>query len=258
MTPDSLRQAYRQFTTGVSLITTHGTAGPNVTAAEWTFNVSYEPFLISVHIGRGKATHDAIEQTGEFGVNIVAEDQVAAMALAGHFSKRVVDKLSSDLFDTYPAKRIKAPLIRGCLLNAECRVVQQVAMGDHTAFVGEVVEFTVDGSRNPVILHKGARRLGARIRRRADVTVAVTPMQAARGAGITATGELMAPSRAFKKIHIRLIDPKGIEIVEREALTGAEGYFSADLAIPAEAPSGVYVILARYRDAEGSARLRVT
>ncbi len=109
-TPD---EAYRLFTTSVALITTAGRRGPNVMAAEWTFNVSYEPFLISVHIAPDEATHEAIVETGEFGVNLVAEEQRVAMAFAGHFSRLDVDKLSSEAFETYPAKRIRAPMISG-------------------------------------------------------------------------------------------------------------------------------------------------
>ena len=118
MPSGNLRDAFPAFTTTCALITTDGPHGPNVMAAEWTFNVSYRPFLILVAIDPGNRTHDMILESQEFGVNLVAEDQVAAMGFAGHYSKADTDKLSSEAFDTFPAKHIRAPLIRGALLAA--------------------------------------------------------------------------------------------------------------------------------------------
>jgi len=37
-TSNNVDEAFRQFTTTVAFITTHGSRGPNVMAAEWTFN----------------------------------------------------------------------------------------------------------------------------------------------------------------------------------------------------------------------------
>lgn len=257
MSREELREAYRQFTTGVALITTHGSKGPNVMAAEWTFNVSYDPFLISVHVGPDKATYEAIVETEEFGVNIVAEDQLAPMAFAGHFTGREVDKLSSEVFETYPARRIRAPMIRGCLLNAECRVVEQVVLGDHTAFVGKVLEFSVNGSKGPVVLHKGARGLGPRIERATTLVLAATPSRASPGQTLSLEGELMAAGRGGKPISISLQTAQGEDVLSLGTSTDDEGYFSAELKLPTKLQSGRYRVVARYQEVEGGARLLV-
>ncbi len=257
MEPEERRQAYRQFTTTVGLITTHGSRGPNVMAAEWTFNISYDPFLISVHIDPTEATHGAIVETGEFGVNLLAEDQVVAMGFAGHFSKYDIDKLSSEVFETYPAKRIRAPMIRGAILNAECRLIQRLTLGDHTAFVGEVVEFSVDKSKGPVVLHRGPRRLGLRIRRSLALVVAVAPSEAKPGTALKVAGELTAPSRASKTLHISLLDAKGSPVAQVPAKTGQGGDVTLVIDIPSDAPPGDYVVEGRYRSATGRARLRI-
>ena len=44
------QKSQRYFMTGVSLITSNGSQGQNVMAAEWTMQVSYEPMLIAVFI----------------------------------------------------------------------------------------------------------------------------------------------------------------------------------------------------------------
>ncbi|MFQ5918429.1 MAG: flavin reductase [Thermoplasmata archaeon] len=258
MASADVREAYRQFTTGVSLVTTRGSKGDNVMAAEWTFHVSYDPFLICVHIRPGKATYDAIVETNEFGVNLVPEDLVNAMAFAGHFTGRDTDKLSSDLFDTYPAQKIAAPLLRGATLNAECQVVQQVPMGDHTAFVGEVVAFSVDGSQGPVVLHKGARHAGERIVRETVVAVASTPSAVASGDSVRIAGELMLKDAGARDIALTVLDSQGTEWAQGETTTAMNGRFEVELQIPRDAPSGDYRVWAHHGEAKGAARLQVS
>ncbi len=253
----ALREAYRCFTTSVALITTHGSKGPNVMAAEWTFNVSYDPFLIEVLVDPGNVTHEAIVETKEFGVNLASDEQAAAMAFAGHYSKRETDKLSSELFETYPATKIRAPLMRGCLLNAECRLVKQVTMGDHTAFVGEVVAFSIDPSRKPVILHRGPRHLGPRIERDAALVVAATPMDTTPGSTIALEGELMVPERGAKAIQLQLVDEDGAEVAEATVETDAHGNFLGKLVIPSDARPGTYQVLARSGEVQGKALVRI-
>ncbi|MDX1534277.1 MAG: flavin reductase family protein [Thermoplasmata archaeon] len=257
MASSSAREAYREFTTGVSLVTTRSSGGANVMAAEWTFHVSYDPFLISVHIRPGKATYDAIVESREFGVNMVPEAMVNAMAFAGHFTGRDTDKLSSDLFETYPAEKIGAPLLRGATLNAECRVVQQVPMGDHTAFVGEVIAFSVDDSQGPVVLHKGARSAGKRIVREHIVAVASTPASVAPGDAIVVAGELMRKDSASRKVDLILADAAGQEWAHAQATTEMNGRFRIEIPMPADAPGGNYAVRARHGDAQGSAHFSV-
>ena len=258
MSSGSLRDAYRAFATTVALITTNGPKGPNVMAAEWTFHVSYDPFLISVHIDPESVTHDEILAAGEFGVNLVNEEQVAAMAFAGHYSKADTDKLSSEAYETYPAKKIRAPMIRGSLLNAECRLVQHLPIGDHTAFIGEVVEFSVNPSKDPVVLHQGSRRLGDRILRSPAVVVAATPAHAARGSRIIVVGELTSPDRANCALRVEILPPDGGDPLVLDGETDPYGRFELSVSLPADAHPGKYAVRVATGDVEGRARFDVS
>jgi len=258
MSSGSPRDAYRAFTTTVALITTNGPKGPNVMAAEWTFHVSYDPFLISVHIDPENVTHGEILAAGEFGVNLVAVDQVAGMAFAGHFSKADTDKLSSEAYETYPAEKIGAPMIRGSLLNAECRLVQHVPIGDHTAFIGEVVEFSVDPSKEPLVLHKGSRRLGERILRSPAVVVAATPAHAARGSKIIVAGELTAPERANRALRVEILPPNGGAPLLLDSETDPYGRFELSVSLRADAHPGGYAVRVASGEVEGRARFEVS
>lgn len=257
MASENLRDAFRAFTTTCALITTDGPRGPNVMAAEWTFNVSYRPFLILVAIDPGNRTHDMILEAKEFGVNLVTEDQVAAMGFAGHFSKADTDKLSSELFETVPAQKIHAPMIRGSLLQAECRLVQTIALGDHTGFVGEVIEFSVDPEGKPLILHHGSRQLGERIVRNPGVVLAGTPMTLRPGVAVLVSGELTGGLHREAPVSVELRDAAGAVVAATSTRSTADGDFQVRIAMPELAAHGVYRLVARAEGAEGAARVRV-
>lgn len=255
MTSEDVREAFRAFTTTCALITVHGPRGPNVMAAEWAFNVSYRPFLIAVHVDRANVTHDEILAAGEFGVNLVTEDQAAAMRFAGHFSKADTDKLSSTVFDTYPGKRIRAPMIRGSLLNAECRLVQHLPIGDHTAFIGEVIEFSVDPTARPLILHHGSHRLGEKLERRPEVLVAATPDRTRAGDAVRIAAELSVPHAG--PWTVALVAADGGERILQTVEPDGSSSFETAVMIPPETASGAYSVVARGVALEGRARLWV-
>ena len=61
----------RQFVTNVGLITSDGPLGPNIMAAEWIHHISYSPSLVAANIRGHDATAQNINESKEFGVNIV-------------------------------------------------------------------------------------------------------------------------------------------------------------------------------------------
>src|SRR6188472_2002827 len=148
----------RQFLTNVGLITSDGPYGPNVMAAEWTHYISYSPGLIAVNIRGTDATGENIKDSGEFGVNLASEDQNILCSLAGRYSGKHLDKIAffkeiGVVF--YKADKIKALLIRGAAMNAECKALRQEEIGDHIMFVGEIIEITADENITPLVYHNG-------------------------------------------------------------------------------------------------------
>jgi flavin reductase (DIM6/NTAB) family NADH-FMN oxidoreductase RutF len=148
----------RQFLTNVGLITTDGPYGPNVMAAEWTHHVSYSPSLIAINVRGDDATAENINQSKEFGVNLAAEDQNILCSIGGRYSGKELDKVA--LFKEigitfYEAKSIKALMIRGAALNAECKLVKQEEIGDHIMFIGEVTDISADENIKPLVYHNG-------------------------------------------------------------------------------------------------------
>lgn len=144
-----------KFVTNVGLITSDGPNGPNVQSAEWAHHVSYSPGLIAVCLGMDRTTRENILATKEFGVSLAAAGQNVMASVAGGSHGKDVDKISAlkELgFRFYKAKKIKTLMVEGAILNAECKVVQVIELGDHTMFVGEVQEAAA-GGKEPLIYH---------------------------------------------------------------------------------------------------------
>jgi len=144
----------RQFLTNVGLITSDGPNGPNVMAAEWTHHISYSPSLIAVNIRGRNTTAENIIDSKEF----AAEDQNILCSLAGRYSGKYLDKIAffkeiGVVF--YKANKIKALLIKGAAMNAECKLLTHEEIGDHIMFVGEIIEITADENIKPLVYHNG-------------------------------------------------------------------------------------------------------
>ncbi|SMH70804.1 flavin reductase family protein [Candidatus Nitrosotalea okcheonensis] len=149
-------KAERYFSTGVSMITSRGTKGPNIMAAEWVIQISYNPILIAIFIQSGSQTLKNIEKTKEFGVNVASTDQTTAINVAGGYSGSEIDKLKiKNVFKIIKSRKIKTVMISGCTINAECKLVRKEKIGDHIMLVGKVVYIKHNDVKSPLIYHKG-------------------------------------------------------------------------------------------------------
>lgn len=150
------KKAQKYFVTGVSMITSTGSIGKNVMAAEWTIQTSYDPVLIAVFVHGSAATLKSIRQTREFGVNVASDDQTSLVNIAGGYSRNEIDKLKvRNSFKLLKSKHIRSPLIAGSIINAECKLIMMKRIGDHTMIVGKVVSIKHDETKRPLVYHQG-------------------------------------------------------------------------------------------------------
>ncbi|HEX7734150.1 MAG TPA: flavin reductase family protein [Ktedonobacteraceae bacterium] len=157
-TPPQQLPLYRYFASTVALITSQSEGQQrNVMACEWTMNVCRHPLKIMTLINKDDLTHELIMASGEFGVNLCSEEQSSLSHFAGSNTGREEDKLHNTIFNglLYTATRIQAPMIRGCVLNAECVVEQAIDMGKHTAFIGRALAARLNPNLRPLLYHQG-------------------------------------------------------------------------------------------------------
>lgn len=152
---DFRRGIWAQTTTTVAMVTSAWGGRANVMACEWAMMVSVTPLRFVISVGPRSQTHEFIEHSGEFGLSFCSDAQALLSHVAGSYSLRDVDKWQLADFPRYEAKRIAAPMIDACVLNAECRVVATQPLGDHTLFVGEALWARYDEERAPLLYGRG-------------------------------------------------------------------------------------------------------
>lgn len=147
----------RKFVTNVGLVTSRGSYGDNIMACEWTHHLSYSPGLIGICLSPRHASTANIKESKEFGLSIAASDQNIVSSFSGTNTGKETDKIKSLKefgVEFYDGKKIKALMVKGAALNAECRVVKEIELGDHILFVGEVVDVSYS-DKEPLVLHAG-------------------------------------------------------------------------------------------------------
>ena len=126
------------------LVTCCDTKGnPNVLTIAWHTPLSHHPPLLGISIGLTRYSHQLIQSTGEFAVNIMGASNIDAVRICGEYSGELDNKFSIAKLDTQLAEKISVPVLTDALAILECKLHDQVLTGDHTLFIGEVVNSTV-------------------------------------------------------------------------------------------------------------------
>jgi flavin reductase (DIM6/NTAB) family NADH-FMN oxidoreductase RutF len=93
-----------------------------------------------------RASHDLIEQSGEFVVNIPWPELEQVSNFVGTTTMRKTDKWLETGLTQLPAMHTHASLIAECPVNIECKVIQQLKLPSHSMFIGQVVALHADGA----------------------------------------------------------------------------------------------------------------
>ena len=137
---------------------------PNIITLAWVMPTSIDPPLVAVSIAPSRHSHKLIEETKEFVVNIPTMDMLKETLYCGRTSGKTHNKFEETGLTASHSRKIKSPTIEECVANLECKLHSQFATGDHTIFVGEIVEayadetFTdrYDSEKARMIFHLGA------------------------------------------------------------------------------------------------------
>jgi len=131
------RLLHPRHTVLVSCIDRTGKA--NIITLAWTMPTSIDPPLVVISIGPKRYSHQIIEETGEFVVNVPTMKIVRQTLYCGRISGTEVDKFKEKRLTPLPAKKVKPPIVKECVAHLECKLVHKIPTGDHTLFVGEVL-----------------------------------------------------------------------------------------------------------------------
>ena len=111
----------------------------NLMTANWVTQVSFDPKLVAASVEKTALTHELIREGRAFSVNIVSRED---RAIVRKFTKPVEVDEEAKTLNGFPFHdgRTGAPVLDQAVAFVECEVRQAVDVGNHTLFVGEVVD----------------------------------------------------------------------------------------------------------------------
>lgn len=151
----AMRQTMSQWITGVTIVTTeHEGIRYGMTVSSFN-SLSLNPPLIALFIGKQHSTLNAIQQSGSFAVNLLAESQIE---LGKIFAGIIA---TDDRFNGLPLTVAEsgAPILPDTLAWIDCKLHTTYDGGDHMIIVGEVLATAADSTRAPLLY--GQRSWGA-------------------------------------------------------------------------------------------------
>lgn len=134
---DAAAAAFEEVAAGVAVASTHWRGLDHaITVTSYTW-VSRDPALLLVCVHEDARFLDAVEQSGTWGLSLLAQEQRAVAGWLATPGRPAVGQLERVPHARGPATG--APLLRGALATFECRTTQAHPAGDHVVVVGEVV-----------------------------------------------------------------------------------------------------------------------
>jgi flavin reductase (DIM6/NTAB) family NADH-FMN oxidoreductase RutF len=132
------KTALRMIPYGLFVLTAKG-KNDEVAAAtvNWVTQASFAPPLVVVGVKTDSHAHALIKESKAFALNVLGKDQGAMAFTFFKPATREGQKISGEPFRWGTTG---APILERAPAFVECRLVDSVERGDHSIFVGEVVE----------------------------------------------------------------------------------------------------------------------
>ena len=128
----------------VVLVTTHDGRKNNVMTISWTMVVDFTP-VFAITTGEWNHSFAALRKHRECVIAVPTVDLLDEVVGIGTCSGAATDKFARFRLTSVRGKVVKAPLIKECLANIECRVIDIVKK--HDIVVLEGVAAHVDAAR---------------------------------------------------------------------------------------------------------------
>ena len=130
----------------------------NGMTVNWVSQVSFEPKLVAVSVEEHAFTHELLVEGGVFSVNLLS---VEDRAVVRKFTKPVEVDLDARTLNGFGFHdgATGAPVLDLAVAWVDCEIRQQVELGGHSLFVGEVVDAGFQADEETPVLSMGDTRM---------------------------------------------------------------------------------------------------
>lgn len=147
--PRQFRAVLGQFCTGVTIITTIDEGEPVGFACQSFAALSLDPPLVLFCPTKASRSWAAIERSGKFCVNVLAEEQQSTCA---RFGSREPDKFGGV---EWSPSALGSPILTGSLAHIDCTVESVHDGGDHWVVFGRVSTMGEIKDERPLLFYRG-------------------------------------------------------------------------------------------------------
>jgi len=138
MEPTARKTALRMIPYGLYVLTAEARDGRIAAATvNWVTQTAFEPPLVAVGVKADSSAHSIIKEAGSFALNVLAKGQ---QSLAFTFFKPASREGNAIAGEPFAPGRSGAPILSNAAAFVDCTLVDTVERGDHSLFVGEVVD----------------------------------------------------------------------------------------------------------------------
>lgn len=116
----------------------------NIITVAWTGILNTNPAQVYISVRPERYSHDIIEKTGEFAINLTNSKLAYATDWCGVKSGLKVDKFKEMNLNKEELKHIKSPGIKESPVTVECRVKEIRKLGSHDMFIADVLSIDAD------------------------------------------------------------------------------------------------------------------
>jgi len=117
---------------------------PNAATVAWGGICCSNPPCVAISLRKVTYTHGNIVRQGCFTVNIPAKKQARQVDYFGIVSGEKTDKFAETGLTAVRSSLVHAPYIQEFPFALECKLIQQIEIGSHTQFVGEILDIKAD------------------------------------------------------------------------------------------------------------------
>lgn len=138
MDDDARKTALRMIPYGLYVLTAEDEAG-RISAAtvNWVTQTSFQPPLVAVAVKASSQVHSVIKKSENFALNFLGKGQ-QSMAFA--FFKPVEREGNSIGGEPFRPGQSGSPVLENAVAFLECELIGSLEKGDHSVFLGEVVD----------------------------------------------------------------------------------------------------------------------
>jgi 3-hydroxy-9,10-secoandrosta-1,3,5(10)-triene-9,17-dione monooxygenase reductase component len=156
--PQMMRSVLGHFVSGVTVVTATAAEGPVGFTCQSFSSLSLDPPLVAFAPSRSSRTWPQLRDARRFCVNVLAEQQ---SELSTQFARSGTDKFAGVPWTPSPHG---SPVLDGVVAWIDSELWAEYDGGDHTIVVARVLDLGADGSRTPLLFHRGAYGLQAALR----------------------------------------------------------------------------------------------